>query len=1098
MLAVLSGAVVLALTTPASGAMPSAVGGNGGPGRAPGETMTLITGDRVTVVDASRGVVGVLPGPGRERVSFLTRRIKGHTFVLPTDVLSLVGRGRLDRRLFDVTALAEFGYGDASRTDVPLIVQYASSARRPEARSALPMAGAAVGAEMPAIRSMAVRVPKAEVGRFWSSVARPADRSIPPAFAGGIDCIWLDGQRQIQLDQSVPQVGAPTAWAAGYTGAGVTIAVVDSGVDASHPDLAGRVIAERSFTGTPGGDDDVGHGTHVASIIAGSGTASSGAYRGVAPDAKLVNAKVCDDVTCQESAILAGLQWAAVDQRAQIVNLSMGGEDTPEIDPLEEAVNALTASYGTLFVVSAGNDGPEAYTVGSPGSADAALTVGAVTKSDELAAESSRGPRIGDNAIKPDIVAPGMDIVAAKARNATVGEPVGDAYLRLSGTSMAAPHVAGAAALLAGQHPDWSPGLLKAALMSAATELPGADVFGVGSGRLDAARTVTQRIVAEPASLGLGTQLWPHGDDQLIVRTVTYRNTGTAPATVALTADVSNGGDPAPPGLITVVPAELTMPAGGVGTATVTVDTRGDVPFGWYTGRIRATVDGAPVAPVPVAIEVEAERYSLTLRHIDGAGSPTTAYFTDLLRHDTQESYWFWSLSPTLMLRLAPATYLIGSMITTDVDTPAQRRTLLTYPLINLDRDLTIDLDARQARPVRLRVPDLAAPMAVTVGFDARLPWTDYSMHLVDRPGSTVTTRHLGAEPDEDVFVGRVEAVLGRPDPSGGFAGSPYQYNLAWYTPGRLPTGFHGTVRRTELAAVHQSFLPTVPDTTMAKLNMAYPMDNTWISPGGMYAIALEVPAKLTEYYMADSARWRQTLYQWSADYEFRQWTSTAIEYAAGRTYGTRWNGAVLGPSGQGPSAARGADYMISLVPMFSDGTPGHLGTGSYDTARTVLYRNGVRIAESDEAGYVWAEIPTEDSHYRLTADVSRAMSDVSTHISAVWTFRSGYSGGEAQLPIVTVRFSPALDEADTGPTGPFTIPVRVEGALDGVRALAVQVSYDDGATWRPAALTRSGEVWLAHVVHPARPGHVALRAQAVDGRGDTGRVTIIRAYHVR
>ncbi|WP_263657331.1 S8 family serine peptidase [Nonomuraea gerenzanensis] len=124
--------------------------------------------------------------------------------------------------------------------------------------------------------------------------------------------------------------------------------------------------------------------------------------------------------------------------------MSLGGPGTLELDPLEEAVNSLSERTGTLFVISAVNSGRPG-TISSPGSADAALTVGAVDRSDRIADFSSWGPRQGDHAIKPDITAPGVDIVAAAP---------GGGYQTLSGTSMAAPHVTISAAILAQKHPE--------------------------------------------------------------------------------------------------------------------------------------------------------------------------------------------------------------------------------------------------------------------------------------------------------------------------------------------------------------------------------------------------------------------------------------------------------------------------------------------------------------------------------------------------------------------------------------------------------------------------------------------------------------------
>ncbi|MFC6087666.1 S8 family serine peptidase [Saccharothrix lopnurensis] len=125
-------------------------------------------------------------------------------------------------------------------------------------------------------------------------------------------------------------------------------------MDGDHPDLAGREVAERNFSAEPDAVDRAGHGTHVAATIAGGGAR----YRGVAPDARVLDGKVCEaSGGCRESAILAGMEWA-VEQGADVVNLSLGYQDSPGVDPLEETVNALSARTGALFVVAAGNAGP--------------------------------------------------------------------------------------------------------------------------------------------------------------------------------------------------------------------------------------------------------------------------------------------------------------------------------------------------------------------------------------------------------------------------------------------------------------------------------------------------------------------------------------------------------------------------------------------------------------------------------------------------------------------------------------------------------------------------------------------------------------------
>jgi len=330
------------------------------------------------------------------------------------------------------------------------------------------------------------------------------------------------------------------------------------------------------------------------------------------------------------------MEWAAAEHGAKVVNISLGGFDTPELDPVEQAVNTLTEQTGALFVVAAGNDGPLPGTVSSPGSADAALTVGAVDDNDELAFFSSRGPRVGDGAIKPDITAPGVEIVAARATGTKLGEPVGDSYVRLSGTSMATPHVVGAAAILAQQHPDWTAPRLKAALMGSATPTAGATVYEQGAGRVDLARAITQTVVSEPPSLSFGLQLWPHHDDAPVTRTLTYHNLGTTPVTLALAASFTGpDGAPAPAGSLTLSRASLTVPGNGTADASVTISTRHDGPDGAYTGRITATA-GTTVVTTPVAVEKEVESYTLTLRHLDRDGAATPLYSALLFGLDSE------------------------------------------------------------------------------------------------------------------------------------------------------------------------------------------------------------------------------------------------------------------------------------------------------------------------------------------------------------------------------------------------------------------------------------------------------------------------------
>ncbi|MDX2967580.1 S8 family serine peptidase [Kribbella solani] len=254
-------------------------------------SVTLITGDKVRLPGGDTKKVAVEPAAGRENVGFTTYSLKDHTYVIPADVTKDVGAGRIDRRLFDVTQLVKAGYDDTSTSTIPVLTTYAKAARRAVPKSAK------LTRQLPSIGGAALKVSKNNAKTFLSTA--------------GFSKLWLDGKRKLTLDQSVPQIGGPVAWQAGYTGNGVSVAVLDTGVDATHPDLATQIAGAKNFTteSTESTDDLIGHGTHVASTIAGTGAASGGKYKGVAPDAKIYDGKVCTGRGCADSAILAGMEW---------------------------------------------------------------------------------------------------------------------------------------------------------------------------------------------------------------------------------------------------------------------------------------------------------------------------------------------------------------------------------------------------------------------------------------------------------------------------------------------------------------------------------------------------------------------------------------------------------------------------------------------------------------------------------------------------------------------------------------------------------------------------------------------------------------------
>jgi subtilisin family serine protease len=334
---------------------------------------------------------------------------------------------------------------------------------------------------------------------------------------------WV-GNYPCFLNESTTLIGARDLWAQGFTGKGTIIAILDTGINKNHPDLDDldddpstcdpKVLAEKAFIEEPSwevGDptDYVGHGTHCASIAAGTGgtggmnfygtyftsqlfnvTILPGTERGVAPGAYLYNVKVLNNEGWgYDSWIVAGIEWA-MEHGADVISMSLGG--WPFVPPEEDAlVLALTeaSEHGVVSAVAAGNAGWGYFTVESPGFSPAVITVGATTETDELATFSSRGPEEYELHAKPDILAPGTCIVAAFNYFAEYESYYGYQvfYLEISGTSMATPHVAGAAALLLQAFPGASPYSVKSAIMLGADDL-GLDPMAQGAGRLNVAK----------------------------------------------------------------------------------------------------------------------------------------------------------------------------------------------------------------------------------------------------------------------------------------------------------------------------------------------------------------------------------------------------------------------------------------------------------------------------------------------------------------------------------------------------------------------------------------------------------------------------------
>jgi serine protease AprX len=309
-------------------------------------------------------------------------------------------------------------------------------------------------------------------------------------------------------DAFLQETGSTGLASAGDTGQGVTVAVLDTGID-NLPDFSGRLVGGVDLTnGNNPYQDSYGHGTFVAGLIAGNGASSNGQYAGEAPGAGLVSVKVAGaDGTTHLGTLISGLQWAVDHQSLygiKVLNISLGFQPSQSTvnNPLDQAVEAVWNS-GIAVVASTGNAGPFNGTVLSPGDDPLVITAGALDDmatasidDDEMNDFSSAGPTSPDGWVKPDLVTSGRSVVSLAAPGSTIynnypSARVGSANFVGSGTSFSAAITSGAAALVLAGNPGLSPNQIKARLLGTANPGPVGNPFVDGHGALNAYAAAT-------------------------------------------------------------------------------------------------------------------------------------------------------------------------------------------------------------------------------------------------------------------------------------------------------------------------------------------------------------------------------------------------------------------------------------------------------------------------------------------------------------------------------------------------------------------------------------------------------------------------------
>ena len=402
------------------------------------------------------------------------------------------------------TSASSTSSAPVARRLVEVVVQGAESAA--DAARAVVAAGGEIAGFLPIVDGVSARVPETSLGELEADTSvRTVTPNEPITFEGAAD----DGvTHRIQKI-----VRAERLWSEGIDGSGTTVALLDTGVYAGHPDLAGRVVACADLTHEAGTEahcaDTFGHGTFMAGLIAGDGTASNGKYTGAAPAARLVSVKAAGyDGATDVSTVLAGIQWIVAHKDVygiRVMNLSLGTDSAQDyrLSPLNYAVERAWAS-GIVVVVSAGNSGPGPATVMKPGDDPYVITVGAANDEGSMAISddrvpvfSSRGPTRANGFAKPDLVSPGVHTVSLRSPGSAIDQRygstavVGGSYFKGTGTSMSTATVTGIVAQMLDNQPGLTPDQVKFRLTATARPIADTDSASTGAGLVDALAAAT-------------------------------------------------------------------------------------------------------------------------------------------------------------------------------------------------------------------------------------------------------------------------------------------------------------------------------------------------------------------------------------------------------------------------------------------------------------------------------------------------------------------------------------------------------------------------------------------------------------------------------
>ena len=1077
--------------------------------------VTLITGDSVLAWVAENGTilsVAVSPAdPTKLGQNFLVLKMNNSTYVVPGSV----DIRRFDLELFNIDLLIKEGYDKLPY--IPVIIRHSTDIR--SLTEQLKVRGGEVVRSFSIVPAFASKLSKNKAATIYGFLTSSKD----------IRKVWLDRKVHSKLDVSAPLIGAPDAWASGLNGSGVRIAILDTGIDSSHPDFfypngISKIERAVSFVdydgdGTPDEppNDYFGHGTHVASIAAGTGAKSASKYVGIAPGAALWNVKVLNKYGWGYlSWVIAGVEYAALGpdkkentgDEADILNLSLETYWRSDgTDPLSLACDAAV-DLGRIVVVAAGNQGGY-FSIGSPAAARKVITVGATDKKDSLAWFSSCGPTI-DYRVKPDIVAPGVDIWAALARGSEIEywanqsrvpaiDVDGDGrydYVQLSGTSMSTPHVSGAAALLKQLNPSMEPEGVKNVLVSTAKDL-GYTVYEQGGGRINVSSAITTPILVAPATISFGVVT----ENKLLNTTITFtfKPHITPPdvqnITLSLTVAVRD--------LITrdVVEAArlnattITIPLNEAKAVQLTINTT--LPKHPYEGKVEAKVVGGPWENRTVHTILAFTRLNeLMVRMINREGSPAANRPLAIFQHNATNYFEGFNVVFTSTDSNGEAHlylpegefYIIGG----DVDEASKAEVWAIADKVPIYGRTVVELDERNAREVNF---DPAKPNQIFAAKRSSVSYWGWWVcqmtnlwYYPPTPLTYVTNTTLGVSFSYEYYDKSYFNVA-----SPRVIDAPEWHNLIYWQSGITPPITYVANYSSLVKRVTEYRVSTTPKLA------AWLTQHKW-SPlewgSWEFVWIMNVPRARVE--------WLTPEVYYSTDYEKYMdppWASTPYwEYYGSNSY--RVGESVYEVFGAHPLSThlntyRSVYYLYIWAHFFQDSYGHFFYNGErWPAGHIKIIRDNETIYEGDEDDTIWLTLDATPGKYKVIMDGSSSQYlSPQQHTELTFTLDESNDYNPPNLYIIV----PNLNMNNTHPAGEVTLNVYIDDPRMSSEAdVAVRFSVNDGADWIDAKpLEHKPNEPYSFSLGELSDAYVSLWINATDPAGNSISTKVIRGFYV-